>query len=267
MSKPVYNEIAKTLINALFRPVKKSKALLSYIINNTLRPELEDRILNGGIFPMYHIHRSISLAAMIPASDFIILDIGGGIGASVVLYNKAFPENRIIVFEPIHENYESLRLRFANISNIRLNNCAAGNENSTATINVANRITSSSLLPLSADPESEIFNEKNLGQSRREEIRIVRPDDFLADTPGHFGIMKIDVQGFEMNVLLGSEKILERTSIVLLEANNHEGYRGSAKYFEIDSFMRDHGFALYDILPSIYDKGKLKEWDIIYFKA
>jgi FkbM family methyltransferase len=266
MNKPLYSGIAKTFIDALFRPVKKSSTLLSYIINHTLRTELEERMLKGGIFPMYHIHKSIRLAGRIPVKDFIILDIGGGIGASVILYKKAFPGNKIIVLEPVLQNYEAIRSRIAGLSNITLNNCAAGNENSTAIINIANRITSSSLLPLAADPESEVFDEKNLGQSRSEEIRIVRLDDFLADTPGYIGIMKIDVQGFEMNVLLGAEKVLERTSIVLMEANNHEGYRDSAKYFEIDSFMRDHGFTLYDILPSIYDKGKLKEWDVIYFK-
>jgi hypothetical protein len=76
--------------------------------------------------------------------------------------------------------------------------------------------------------------------------------------------MKIDVQGFEMDVLKGAEMTIGRTDIIVLEANNHEGYKGSAKYYDIDRFMRDHNFSLYNIFPSIIDDGKLKEWDMIY---
>ena len=65
-------------------------------------------------------------------------------------------------------------------------------------------------------------------------------------------------------MLKGAETTLKRTDIVVLEANNHGGYAGSAKYFDIDNYMRGHNFTLYDILPSIVDNGKLKEWDMIY---
>ncbi|HLN55267.1 MAG TPA: FkbM family methyltransferase [Bacteroidales bacterium] len=264
MKKSVLSEFAKILIDSAFRPVRKNKTILSHLFNNTFRKELEERIENGGIFPMHHIHRSIRLAKMLPQQDFLIVDIGGGIGASVILYRKYFPENHIIAFEPITENYNAIKSRIKDLENIEVVNKALGNENSFIPMNIANRITSSSLLPLSADPGSEAFSEKNLGKSRDENIEVVRLDDFLLTNPRDIGIMKIDVQGYEMNVLKGAEKTLERTKVIVLEANNHEGYSGAPKYYETDEFLRNHNFTLYDILPSIFEKGKLKEWDVIY---
>lgn len=264
MKKSILSEFAKIIIDTAFRPVRKSNVLLSHLFNHTFRQELEERIENGGIFPLHHIHRSIRLAKMLPQQDFLILDIGGGIGASVILYNRSFPTNRIMVFEPITENYEKIKSRFKDLQNIELVNKALGNENSSISINIANRITSSSLLPLSADPASNAFSVKTLGKSRVEKVEVLRLDDFLISNTEDIGIMKIDVQGYEMNVLKGAEKTLARTKLIVMEASNHEGYEGAPKYYETDAFLRDHNFTLYDILPSIFEKGKLKEWDVIY---
>jgi FkbM family methyltransferase len=264
MKKSILSEFAKLIIDSAFSPVRKNSTLLSHLFNHTFRKELEERIENGGIFPMYHIHRSIRLAKMLPVQNFMILDIGGGIGASAILYNKYFPDNHIIVFEPISENYQAIRSRIRDLQNIEVINKGLSNENSFIPINIANRITSSSLLPLSADPASDAFSEKNLGQSRDEKIEVIRLDDFPFTNQQDIGIMKIDVQGYEMNVLKGAEQTLAKTKVIVLEANNHEGYTGAPKYYETDTFLRDHNFTLYDILPSIFEKGKLKEWDMIY---
>lgn len=264
MKKSAFTEFAKFIIDSSLKPLGRNKILLSHIINHTFRQEFEENIEQGGLFPMFHIHRSIKLAKMLNFQDFIILDVGGGIGASVVLYKEHYPENKLIVFEPIRNNFDTIKSRTKKLKNIEVINKAAGNENSATTINIANRITSSSILPLSADRKSNVFNENTLGQNHSEEIEVIRLDDFMSTYPGDIGIMKIDVQGYELNVLSGAEKTLDRTSIIVMEANNHEGYSGAPKYFETDLFLREHNFILYDILPSIFEKGKLKEWDVIY---
>jgi FkbM family methyltransferase len=254
----------KIIIDLLFLPLVKIKPLFSYLLNNPFKKELESRLEKGELFPMQHIHRSIRLAKKLPDQDFIILDIGGGIGASLRLYLKYFPSNRIIVFEPVAESFKTIKSKFGNSENVTFCNLAAGNENSKQEINIANRVTSSSILPLSAETQSVFYDAKTLGLSRNETIEIVRLDDFLAGEKSSIGIMKLDVQGFEMNVLKGAEETLKRTSIVLLEAGNHDVYVGSPRYYEIDEYLRDRGFILYDIIPSVLDSGQLKEWDVIY---
>jgi FkbM family methyltransferase len=229
-----------------------------------LKKEIVEMSEKGELIPMNHIHRTIALAKRLVNQQFIILDIGGGIGASLKLFSESFPNLKIMVFEPVAKNFNAIKERFPSSPNIEFINYAAGNETSEKQINIANRITSSSLLPLSVDPESRIFDESNLGKAGAETIRIVKIDDFLSKNQEEIGIMKIDVQGYEMDVLKGAETTLKRTDLVVLEANNHQGYSGSAKYYDIDGFLREHDFTLFDILPSIVENGKLKEWDMIY---
>jgi FkbM family methyltransferase len=264
MPNNLFVNISKKSIDLLLLPVRKSKTLLEYILNHTLRKEIEAMSDNGILFPLNHIQQSIKLSRKLLNRNFIILDIGGGIGASLNLFINQLPDKKIIVFEPVTESYKTIKERFPDSKNIEFIKAAVGNENTEKEINITGRITSSSLLPLVADPGSEVFNEKNLGQVRVEIIRIVRLDDFLAKNKDEIGIMKIDVQGFEMDVLKGAETTLGRTDIIVLEANNHDGYKGSAKYFDIDNYLRNHNFTLFNIFPSIVDDGKLKEWDVIY---
>jgi FkbM family methyltransferase len=264
MKKNFFTVSIKKLIDLSFAPLKRNKIFLSYLFDHTLRDEMEERSEKGELFPHHHIHRSIMLAKKLLNQKFIILDIGGGIGATVKLFNQFYPENKIMVFEPVDDNFNAIKSRFSSSTNIEILKYAIGNENSVKKINIANRITSSSILPLAEDKNSEAFNENNLGHARIENIELVRLDDFMLNDHNEIGIMKIDVQGFELDVLQGAEVTLKRTDIVVLEVNNHNGYVGSPKYYDIDKFLREHNFTLYDILPSIMDNKKLKEWDVIY---
>jgi hypothetical protein len=132
-------------------------------------------------------------------------------------------------------------------------------------INIANRISSSSLYNLKNDPQSELFHDI-LQKVATENIIIIKLDSEIPKDE-KINIIKIDVQGYELEVLKGAEIILNRTSFILLEMNNHEGYQGSPKYYEIDSFLRNHGFQIFDIFPSTRDKGRLVEWDSIYINS
>ena len=67
-----------------------------------------------------------------------------------------------------------------------------------------------------------------------------------------------------MEVLKGANSSIERIIIIVLEMNNHNYYPGAPKYFEIDEYLRNKNFTIFDIFPSTKDMGRLKEWDSIY---
>lgn len=264
MKSTFFTRLIKWLISLIFFPFKKSKWLLSFLFNSLFKEELESLQEQGELFPLQHIHRSIRLAKKLPVQDFTILDIGGGIGATLRLYRKYFPSNRIMVFEPVAGSYQTIKAKYENDAATEIYNVAAGNVNSKTEINIANRITSSSLLPLSAEIRSDYYDDRSLGMNRIETIETVRLDDFSPIGNDTIGIMKMDVQGYELKVLEGAENLLNRVSIILLEAGNHDVYVGSPKYYDIDNYLRKNNFTLCDIIPSVLDNGRLKEWDVIY---
>jgi len=226
-----------------------------------LKNETENYCVNEFFGGYYHIEKAIRLIKKIDIKEHIIVDVGGASGVTARLFSQNFNQTKIWVFEPIKSNYDLLNSMAKENSNLVIIPKAAGNKKEKTFINKANRITSSSLYELNVDEKSEIFS-KILQPEGREEIEITTLDDTLPDK--NISILKLDVQGYELEVLKGSMHALERTVLIVLEMNNHDGYKGAPKYFEIDNFLRDKNFVLFDMFPSIKDNDQLKEWDSIY---
>ncbi|MBK7501082.1 MAG: FkbM family methyltransferase [Ignavibacteriales bacterium] len=141
-------------------------------------------------------------------------------------------------------------------------NKALGNIELNSKINIASRVTSSSIFNLNPDQNSSIFS-GDLNFCRSEEITITTLDSVIEKDIA-IGIIKLDVQGYEMEVLKGANSLLDRAMIIVLEMNNHNHYPGAPKYFELDEYLRNRNFTIFDIFPSTKDSGRLKEWDSIY---
>lgn len=105
---------------------------------------------------------------------------------------------------------------------------------------------------------------------RKETVTVTTLDNYFKDIINDnvsAALMKIDVQGSELNILRGGEKnILPKTNVIILEMSNHDSYSGAAKYFEIDEYLRNHGFTLFgNYCLYVQNKPvKQNEWDSIY---
>jgi FkbM family methyltransferase len=64
--------------------------------------------------------------------------------------------------------------------------------------------------------------------------------------PGPY-LLKLDVQGFELEILRGAEHILENSEAVLLEVALIAYNQGAPLFAEVVAFMRAQGFVVYDI--------------------
>ena len=88
--------------------------------------------------------------------------------------------------------------------------------------------------------------------------------------------IKLDTQGSELEILRGSEKVLtEKVCGCLIEISFVETYKNQPLFREIDSFMEQKGFNLFDIkryywkkdiLYNYRGKGQLIMGDALYFK-
>ena len=181
-----------------------------------------------------------------------IIDIGSNKGQFLILIEKMFPGRTAYSFEPIKEMMDKQKKFFSFKQNIYFYNYALGSESSLKNFFITLRKDSSSFLKI-----NEVNNQnKNYNIKENRPIQINTLDDCFENKNIKQPILiKIDVQGYELEVLKGSAKTLNSIDYIYVEVNSGEVYEGCAKIEEIDDFLDKHNFLrvatkfAYDFLP------------------
>jgi len=89
---------------------------------------------------------------------------------------------------------------------------------------------------------------------------LVKPNDNV--------LLKIDVQGFERNVLEGAKESLKKIIGVQVEMSVIGMYEGELTYLEMIDYLAQYGFVLYSFENGFFnnDTGQLYQVDGIFFK-
>ena len=106
------------------------------------------------------------------------------------------------------------------------------------------------------------------GLSRTTEARRLRTLDSLLEDVRPPGLLKIDAQGYELEILRGASRVLPAFEAVLLEIAVIEINEGAPLLHEVIAFMKSLGFVTYDILE-IHRRpldGALNQVDIIFVR-
>ncbi|MEL7474067.1 MAG: FkbM family methyltransferase, partial [Planctomycetota bacterium] len=83
---------------------------------------------------------------------------------------------------------------------------------------------------------------------RTETVKVVTLDQWATEHEiDRIDVLKLDLQGFEGPALRGARGVLERTSMVLAEAQLIPEYVGAATFADIDAQLREADFELYQI--------------------
>lgn len=104
----------------------------------------------------------------------------------------------------------------------------------------------------------------------KEEVRVVKLDSLLGQllNPFEHAFLKIDVQGYEKNVLLGATETLKRTDAIELELSLIKLYEGGILMKEMVDYLATLGFRLASLDSIFYDNvtGELLQADGIFIK-
>lgn len=168
----------------------------------------------------------------------VILDIGANVGQFSQEMLDVFPNAQIYAFEPIASCFEKLK----KISNKQFHPLpyALGNKNGEVEINVSSYSQSSSLLPMS-DMHKEIF--PHTAGSHKETIRIRRLDDIVKEINIKIPLLiKMDVQGYEKEIILGGRETFKKASAVISETSFVPLYKGQPLAEEIRNLLEELGF-------------------------
>ncbi|WP_237752586.1 FkbM family methyltransferase [Mycolicibacterium aromaticivorans] len=202
----------------------------------------------------------------------VVVDVGANDGAFAASIREVGYAGRIISFEPVSTPFSALSKRAAHDSKWDVYRCVIGANKGRATINIAgNAALSSSVLPMldahiAAGPDTRYIGTETVDQDCLDSIlpRIgVSADDRT--------FVKLDVQGYEAEVLDGASDLLAGSGIIglQLELSLTPLYEGAMTYREGLERTDALGMCLMGLGPVFTDpvSGRLLQADAIFFRA
>src|SRR5258705_4265292 len=146
----------------------------------------------------------------------VVLDVGANSGQFASGLRAAGFEGRIVSFEPTSAAFSQLERSAAADPRWECRRCALGDSDGTITINVAgNAGESSSVLPMLKSHQDAYPPANYVGT---EQVPIHRLDALAPEIlrPTDVDFLKLDVQGFEKEVLAGSNETVKDRCVCLL---------------------------------------------------
>jgi FkbM family methyltransferase len=152
-----------------------------------------------------------AIRACVPQRS-VVVDVGANVGNHVVFFAAMLAPALVIPVEPVPEAVSALRRNLA-LNHIKVDErgfgIAAGRENGWLTIELA------AMRDLVEARVGEVTHGEQAGT-----IRSIRLDELVSE---RVDFLKIDVEGFESNVIIGAERILrEDKPLLMVEANDEK---------------------------------------------
>jgi len=212
------------------RRARKFLKLLRLLSNPIYRRGLRFGV--GAAIEHRHVVGDMALAS--------VVDVGANVGQFSLLVRALHPAARIVAFEPLPEAAARYRQVFDGDGRVTLHEAAVSPEAGTATMHVSAAADSSSLLPIS-ERQSELFpGTEEVGTT---DVAVGPLDQFVdASEIQAPAMLKIDVQGFELEVLRDSVGLLPSFDHVYVEASFEALYEDQALFADVEAFLVSQGF-------------------------
>jgi len=211
--------------------INKINKFLKLIINSSWRKGL-----------MNNIAASVELENLVKDLHFkTVLDIGSNKGQFILLIKKLYKNKIFYSFEPIREILEKQKKFFKDKRNLFFYNIGIGKKYEKKKFYITNRKDSSSFLKV----ERKIKGNEDY-RVEEERIITIKSLDKIMSEKKLLGpiLMKIDVQGFELEVLKGSSSTLKKTKYIIIEVSNDEIYFKQPLSNEIIKYLNSNNFEI-----------------------
>jgi FkbM family methyltransferase len=189
----------------------------------------------------------------------IILDVGVAHGTPE-LY-ETFPKSQFILFEALHEFEPVIKEFKKKYLSLDYELVALGDKEDIIEINVHPDLVGSSIFL--EDEDSDVN-----GEPRKIELK---PLDYYKEKYNFDKkniLLKVDVQGAELQVLKGAINTLDFINVVILEISLFDFFNNKISFLDISNFLNENGFCIYEIFNFTYrplDKA-LAQIDVAFVK-
>jgi len=191
-----------------------------------------------------------------------IIDIGSNRGQFILEAIKWHPNCQIFAFEPLSPERAVLERVLAGLPSLTLYPFALGDQDATTQMYVSSAADSSSILEQTPLQAQSFPGTQNV---RREDITIRRLDHLLDPATLKAPVLcKIDVQGYELNVLRGFGSLLNAVDYLIVEVTNASFYAGAPNSAEVVAFLASNGFGILGMYNMYVREGMCLQADILF---
>jgi FkbM family methyltransferase len=156
-----------------------------------------------------------------------------------------FPKAKLVLIEP-NPLFEADLESIAQTHGADVYRHAVGAASATLTLRVDDRQPGSASF-LAVSPLVEAARrEKRSYHELQVEVRTL--DETLGDRYQEPFLLKLDIEGYEREALVGAPRTLSRTAVVICEVSVAPRFAGGYSFAELTALLADHNFRLFDIL-------------------
>ncbi len=166
-----------------------------------------------------------------------IHDVGAADGQWTRLARSFWPASRYVLFEPLAERAAELDRLTGEFPLVSWHNCGLGSARSKLDLSISSDLFISSFA---------------YGGTSSRQVAVESLDVLLAEgkiPQGDF--LKIDVQGFELEVLSGATNFVRGVQVVIMETYYHRFAPRMSLVHEAVGLMHQKGFRVYEILDQL----------------
>lgn len=169
------------------------------------------------------------------------IDVGANIGNHSLFFSKI--SNKVFSYEPNPNSYELLKFNTRNAPNISIYNIGISNRNEKQFLNESNfNIGDSAIVSSIAKQDID-----KAGLTIHE-IESFRLDDLQDFSNEEISMIKIDVEGHELEVMAGAKNLIHKNRPLLIFEHNIE--ISKEKTLKINNFLKQIDYVIYLIQPN-----------------
>jgi FkbM family methyltransferase len=190
----------------------------------------------------------------------IVIDVGAAFGSWSSECSRVFSDSQYVLIEPLQEYEEQLKKICLELKNTSFVSGCAGSRDGEQILHVHEDLVGSSFM-------SEIEGAEVDGKERV--VKTITLDTLVREKQlkGKY-LIKIDVQGAELEVLAGAQNLLSDTECLILEVSLFRSFVGGADLYDIVEYMKKYGFVAYDIASLLYRPydNALCQFDMVFVR-
>jgi FkbM family methyltransferase len=182
----------------------------------------------------------------------VLFDVGANVGQTRNWFRYYKPQAKIFCFEPVKSTFDQLLKNSTHDSNCVLENLAFAEKRGEKTI----RVFEAELAVLNS-LNDRLMNHR-VG-AREERIQMETLDHYCKiNKIAKIDLLKIDTEGYDMNVLNGAKEMMEKTSISMIycETGFQDSNQRNTSFTELTKFLENKGYFFFGLYQVDYSDWK-----------